>query len=117
MKHLFFCLFLLLGLCPTRAQTLLQAGDVLLVGYRTQGATDFAFVPLVGLEAGTEVRFTDNGWQPQGGFATTEGTAVYTAPAGGVARGTLISYLAQSGDFTHPGSFQLRADGDQVLVY
>ncbi|MDO7874292.1 hypothetical protein Q5H93_06070 [Hymenobacter sp. ASUV-10] len=83
MKHLSLLLLLLLacGLRPptASAQTYLQAGDVLLLGYNAQDPDDFAFTPLVNLEAGTQLKFTDNGWQPTGGFRLTEGICTYTA--------------------------------------
>ncbi|MDO7874290.1 hypothetical protein Q5H93_06060 [Hymenobacter sp. ASUV-10] len=95
MKHLSFLLLWLLacGLRPptAQAQTTLHPGDVALLGYNATDPDDFAFTPLVNLEAGTQLKFTDNGWQPGGGFRLTEGICTYTAPAGGVPRGTIIS--------------------------
>ena len=86
MKHFsLFFLLALLGLVPSRAQTLtaLQAGDIALLGQNATGADDFAFAALVDLAPGTQVKLTDNGWQPGGGFASSnEGVCVYTAPAG-----------------------------------
>ena len=101
MKHFCFLLFLLstlLGLPPGRAQaqTVLLPGDLVIVGYNATDPDDFAFTPLVNLEAGTQFKFTDNGWQPTGGFRLTEGICTYTAPAGGVPRGTIVSLRADS---------------------
>lgn len=114
-------LLLLLSLCPwprsAGAQTLLQAGDVLLLGYQTQGSTDFAFVSLVDLEPGTQLYFTDEGWKPDGEFRAGEGIVTYTAPSEGVPSGTVVGYQAQAADFTHPPQFELRPSGDQVLAY
>jgi hypothetical protein len=90
---------------------------VLLLGYNATDPDDFAFTPLVNLEAGTQLKFTDNGWQPSGGFRLTEGICIYTAPAGGVPRGTVISLRADSLRFSRPARFQLATDGDQILVY
>ncbi len=63
MKKHFLLLTLVLAwglwLRSAAAQTLLQAGDVLLLGYQTKGSTDFAFVSLVDLEPGTQLYFTD----------------------------------------------------------
>jgi hypothetical protein len=94
-----------------------QAGDVLLLGYNAQDPDDFSFAPLVNLAPGTQLKFTDNGWLSSGGFRLTEGICVYTAPAGGVPRGAIVSFRADSLCFTHPGRFQLATEGDQLLVY
>lgn len=86
----------LLVLLPYRSQTqtTLQTGELLFVGYDAQDPDDYAFTPLVDLAAGTQIRFTDNGWLPTGGFRATEGICVYTAPAAGVPRGTVVSFRA-----------------------
>ncbi|MDQ2770289.1 MAG: hypothetical protein M3Y54_07295 [Bacteroidota bacterium] len=70
------------------------------------------------MAAGTQITFTDNGWQAAGGFRATEGTAVYTAPAGGVPRGLIITFsTGNHPDFTATGTFLLATEGDQILAY
>ncbi|MDJ0365657.1 hypothetical protein QMK33_10880 [Hymenobacter sp. H14-R3] len=115
MKHLFTCLLSLLLVGTARAQSPtppLQAGDIALLGFDATDPDDFAFTPLVDLAPGTQLKFTDNGWLPTGGFRLTEGICIYTAPAAGVARGTVVSFRADSAAFTHPGRFLLATDGD-----
>ncbi len=114
---------LLLALRPasSQAQTVLTAGDVIITGVNSTDPDVFSFVPLVDLAAGTQVLFTDNGWYQNGGFRNTEGVATFTAPAGGVPRGKLITYSSNAADrninFSATSQFLLANDGEQILVY
>ena len=92
---LFLSFFPLLGM----GQTTLQPGDIVFVAIN--GDTDatyskgFSFMPLVNLEAGTEIFFTDYGWSDVAGafINSASESAVfikYTAPSGGVTAGTII---------------------------
>ena len=105
-----------------QAQTILQPGDIVIAGLNSTDPDDFAFAPLVNLTAGTQIQFTDNGWiaasgTSSGSFRATEGIATYTAPAGGVARGTIISLAANRTNFSLTSQFLLSVDGDQLLAY
>ncbi|MFA6596940.1 MAG: T9SS type A sorting domain-containing protein [Ignavibacteriaceae bacterium] len=87
------------------AQTTLNAGDIVIIAIN--GDTDatygrgFSFMPLVNLDAGTEIYFTDYGWSDVAG-AFINSTAIsdvfvkYTAPAGGVSAGTVIRNATNS---------------------
>jgi hypothetical protein len=87
---------------PGMAQTTLSAGDVVIVSINGDADTDapnnygrgFSFMPLVDLEAGTVINFTDYGWSDvTGAFITNTGIADafvhYTAPSS-IAAGTII---------------------------
>ena len=109
MKHLLIlisCVVLVFSnINTTKAQTTLSAGDIVIVAIN--GDTDatygrgFSFMPLLNLEAGTEIYFTDYGWSDVAG-AFINSTAVsdvfvkYTAPAGGVTAGTVIRNATNS---------------------
>jgi hypothetical protein len=95
-----FLLFLM-SLCPllSMGQTTLSPGDIIIVAIN--GDTDvtygrgFSFMPLVNLEAGTEIYFTDTGWSDVTGsfinyILLSDLFIKYTAPAGGVTAGTVI---------------------------
>ena len=98
MKRILFFLVCVLPLL-SMGQTTLNPGDIVIVAIN--GDTDatygrgFSFMPLVNLEAGTEIYFTDYGWSDVAG-AFINSTAVsdvfvkYTAPGGGVTAGTVI---------------------------
>lgn len=87
------------------AQTTLSAGDIVILAIN--GDTDvtygkgFSFMPLVNLEAGTVIYFTDYGWSDVSSSFITS-TAIsdvfikYTAPAGGVPAGTVIRSATNS---------------------
>jgi endonuclease/exonuclease/phosphatase family metal-dependent hydrolase len=113
---------------------LLSPGDLVITGFNGSNDDEFTFVPLVNLAAGTQIRFTDNGWLSTGGFRTGEGVLRYSAPAGGIAAGTRIG-ITKNGttnavSFTAPGTnpghiadetsstaFSLATTGDQLIAF
>lgn len=107
-----FVLCLLAFLFPTRPASaqVLTAGDIAIVGMTTDNPDAFAFVALVPLPAGTTIQFTDNGWMGAGGFRANEGVFTYTAPAGGVAVGEVVTVNEPTGP-----SFS--TSGEQLLAY
>ena len=103
------------------AQTTLQPGQLVITGVNstsspTTGLDEFSFAPLVDLAPGTQIQFTDNGWQSSGSFRLNEGIATYTAPTL-IPKGTLISFGRAQSNFNISGPFDLSVDGDQLLVY
>ena len=120
----FWAIFLLCIIFhPSHGQTVLLPGDLVILGVNSTDLSptdpdNFSFAPLVDLASGTQIFFTDNGWQAAGGFRATEGMATYTAPKGGVPKGRIITFSTGSHpDFTATGTFLLSTDGDQILAY
>ena len=97
----------------------LAAGDLVIVTVNadTNGTgKGFDAVPLVDLDAGTVIYFTDNGWT-NGVWRTGEGIVTYTAP-GAVTAGTVLSYRsATANGFTSNANFNLSTSGDTILAY
>ncbi len=93
---------------PIHAQTALGPGDVVITGFNMDNPDEVSVVFLVAIEAGTEIRLTDNGWKASGTFRTGEGTDIWTAaddqPAG---EGVIITISGMA----------LSSSGDQILVY
>ena len=104
-----FCCFLSLG-----AQTVLNPGDIAIIGVNCDNPDDFAFLTTVDVPAGTEIKFTDNGVNSDGTFRDTEGILTYIAPTD-ISEGTVIVYSENGDDFS--GSLALSASGDQLIVY
>ena len=102
-----------------RRTATLGAGDLVIVTMNadTNGTgKGFDAVPLVDLDAGTVIYFTDNGWS-NGTWRTGEGTVTYTAPDA-VAAGTVLSYRSTTANgFTANASFNLSTSGDTILAY
>jgi len=105
------------------SQSTLSAGDIAIVGMNCDNPDEFAFVPLVDLESGTVIRFTDDGWLSAGGFRSGEGGVEYTAPSA-VSVGTVIVFTAPpSGNWSANntglggGGFALSASGDQIIAF
>ncbi|NEQ40084.1 MAG: ExeM/NucH family extracellular endonuclease [Okeania sp. SIO3I5] len=90
------------------ATTTLSAGDIAIIGFNYDNPDEFAFTPLVDIGAGTEINFTDNGWQAAGTFRATEGTFTWTAPTD-ITAGTIINPTVSSILFS--------ASGDQIIAY
>jgi uncharacterized repeat protein (TIGR01451 family) len=105
------------------AATELGAGDVAIIGFSFSD-NDFAFVVLVDIEEGTEIRFTDAGWTAAQTFFTGEGAVTYTAPQD-LGAGTVISYGAYldnfivtvEGPFTRTTGFSFTNSGDQLFAF
>jgi predicted extracellular nuclease len=99
----------------------LNKGDIAFVQYNADGTDDFAFVALVDILPGEQIRFTDNGWFASGGFRGGEGVLTWSAPAAGITAGTVITLNttpgASHGSVTETGDLNFSTSGDQILAY
>ncbi|OQY46822.1 MAG: hypothetical protein B6242_06680, partial [Anaerolineaceae bacterium 4572_78] len=110
-------------LSVAHAQTPLSAGDIVIIGVDTDNE-NFHFVPLVDLDTGTEIIFTDSGWNETSvQFRGGEGAVKYTAPSN-IPAGMITSWITNSTDFTSANDdnvgtngMDLSASGDQVLAF
>jgi hypothetical protein len=93
---------------PNRAQTALLPGDVALTGVNMDNPDEFTVVFMVDILAGTEIRFTDNGWKADGTFRTGEGIEIWVASQ---------DYPAGEELLIVPVNMALASSGDQILVY
>lgn len=119
------------------SDTTLLPGDIVVIGMSGDtlpggGGTgkSLTFVPLIDLEEGTTINFTDSGWI-ETSFRANEGGATYTTPAGGIAAGTVISaagttdatWAANGPEWTAPpegvgtSGMNFSTGGDQILVF
>ena len=106
------------------SQTSLSAGEIAITGFTTDNPDHFVFVLLKDIESGTQINFTDRGWNSStGAFRVGEGTLTWTATTNFPA-GTVIDvldlenpFISDFGTITDDSSFQLSATGDQILVY
>jgi len=108
----------------------LAPGAIAFVGFNADGANDLAFVALVPIAATDTIFFTDKAWNglelgKGGAFGSGEGLLTWSAPAGGVAAGTVVSLnnlttasrSATTGTLSAAGSFNLSGDGETVYAY
>ncbi|WP_268124473.1 Ig-like domain-containing protein [Roseivirga pacifica] len=105
----------------------LNAGDIAFVGYHTDSDDGFTFIALTDIPAGEVIYFTDKGWNATNAvwYANAEDHITWTAPAGGVSMGTVISIIETSGDsftVTHGTAFLSGSGfsllgGDSILAY
>ena len=88
---------------PLHAQTTLSVGDIYVTGFNSNTPDGFAFVLLRDVAAGTDIRFTDNGF-----LAATSATATnngrggenflrWVAPTGGLTAGSVVSWVNGTG--------------------
>jgi endonuclease I len=89
------------------AQTVLTPGDIAVIGFNGDDPDVIRFVNLVNIAAGTQVKFTDNGWNGTT-LTTPEGTDTWTASTA-FAAGTVHTLT--------PTTISLGTTGDQILVY
>ncbi|MEY4464862.1 MAG: hypothetical protein RLZZ465_492 [Bacteroidota bacterium] len=104
-------------------QTMFKAGDLAFVAYRMNALTtddEFAVITFVDILPGTQIQFTDAKFTTNTP-AQCAGGLTWTAPASGVASGTVISIkndLPSVNIGTLTGTkFGLSSSGDQVMVY
>lgn len=134
-------LFVIFGIAmQSNAQTL-QPGDIVVIGIGSDTGppppnvkTEFSWVPLVNLNAGTQFYFTDAGWNTQsnefmGTGLTDEILLRYTVPSGGILAGTVmtVSENGTSSDYTvlpgtkcgsdTDGKISLPNAGDEIIVF
>lgn len=100
----------------------LNPGDIGFVQYNADGTDDIAFVALVDIAAGEEIRFTDNGWLgDNSGFRPNEGVITWTAPASGIAAGTVVTLTtapsASAGTVSETADLNFSGSGDQIIAY
>ncbi|MEI7910420.1 MAG: hypothetical protein WCK77_12345 [Verrucomicrobiota bacterium] len=108
----------------------LGPGAIAFVGFNADGANDLAFVALAPIAASDTIFLTDKAWNglelgKGGAFASGEGVITWTAPAAGVAAGTVValnnllntSRSASVGTLSAAGSFNLSGDGETVYAY
>jgi hypothetical protein len=107
MKKIFTTLSILCFAFIASAQTVLTPGDIAVIGFNGDDPDVIRFVNLVNVAAGTQVRFTDNGWNGSA-LTTAEGTDTWTA-ATDFAAGTVHTLT--------PTTISLGTTGDQILVY
>jgi len=117
-KKYFFTL--LLTLCfsvISFSQTTLSPGDIVIIELRADTPDTFRFVSLVDLDAGTVIKFTENGWTGTA-LRTNESTITFTA-ASAITKGVNIEFVAGTADtrFSVSGSLGFSGSGDQVIVY
>ncbi len=101
-------------------QTVLQPGDVAVIGYNFKDPDQFSFLFLKDVAAGTVVHITDCGYDPAtAGFRVGEGDITYTVPSGGIKTGVAVTYPDDAGFVTAgvSGFFGLSTDGDQLFFY
>lgn len=117
MKRLIvLCLWLLMSASISYSQTILSPGDLAMIGANCDNPDDFAFLLLVDVDAGSVIKFTDQGWLAAGSFRGGEGILTFTT-ATYLNAGTVVVYSENQSDFSSSGSFSLSSTGDQILVY
>ncbi len=121
--------FVGLGLSGTQAQTTLNPGDIAFTGYASDNPDEFSFVLLKDITAGTQIYFTDCGWDSvNNAIRPNEGFFIWSTPVN-LVTGTLINCndagggkaytcsIGETSNSTTNGGMQLSASGDQILAY
>ncbi|HMP76150.1 MAG TPA: choice-of-anchor D domain-containing protein [Kiritimatiellia bacterium] len=123
------------GNCPDPTRTNLIAGDIAIFAMNTLttggigtnvlfNSDSFAFVTLVDIPTGTEIKFTDNGWRSStASFRANEGILTWRA-TNCVPAGTVVRWIATNTPVFNvgvlqsvAGSFAPNIQGEQILAY
>ncbi len=97
----------------------LDPGTIAFVGYNADGTDTYSFLVLGDIDAGTTISFTDNRFNGTVLLAN-ESTQSWTAPAGGVSAGTIVTITGNVptvGTVTGSTALGLAAGGDQIIAY
>jgi hypothetical protein len=101
------------------SNTILQPGDIVIIGFNFKDPDEFSFLTLVDLTPGTVVHFTDCGWKSDNTFRDREGIVTYTVSSSGKKAFEVITYPNDAGFEKQGvgGFFGFSMEGDQILVY
>lgn len=100
-----------------------QTGDLYPLGFNSDGDDEFSFVSFVAIPEGTKIYFTDEEYDAQSGFSSSEGAVSWTAPLGGTSAGTVVvinpsALSANTGAVVEEDNgFNLAASGDVLYLY
>lgn len=108
----------------------LPPGAIAFTGFNADGNEDLAFVALAPIAQGTVIHFTDKAWNglqigAGGAFNSGDGIITWTAPAGGVAQGTVVTLnnltsagrAASVGNAVETGAFELTGTDETVYAF
>lgn len=118
-------LLFVLGFQAGIAQSL-NPGEIVLTTINENGTGNFSFLTFVDLQVGTQLYFTDRGWDTTtNDFGlSNEGTITWTATSNVEALSEIIfsnvtsgTFSVSSGTATMDGTFSMAATGDQILIY
>jgi len=99
------------------SQTTLSAGDLAIIGIRTDNPDDFSFVLLVDIVSSTEINFTDKGWiTSSNSFRSGEGMVTFTASTA-YSAGDVLSLSGNSSEFSYTTNIKLGVGGDQIIAF
>ena len=123
---LLICSIFLFGNEFVHAQNL-AAGDIAIIGYRTDNNDGFTFITLRDIPASEVIYFSDQGWTGSAWFVNSEDHLVWTAPGSGVNIGTIIhieefssnNMQATIGSIVFASGFSgwSMSSGDQIIAY
>jgi hypothetical protein len=108
-------------LAASALQGAILAGDIMIVGFRSDADDAISFVTWTTINAGEELFFTDSGFFASGTLRDSENIMSWIAPIGGIIAGTVVridSPLASSATVgTTTGALSgLANGGDQVFI-
>lgn len=131
LRRILATILVLLAFFQINAQgSLLKPGDIAIIGFQSDNNDQFAFLSLVDMAGGTQIQFSEKGWN--GSLAvpafvvTTEGVHTWTAPASGLAKGTTVTIsfnslgtgpTASTGSVISSAAAKLSTSGDELLAF
>ncbi len=101
------------------AQTTLSSGDIAFIALNSDGSVDdFSFILLTDIETGTQINFTDCGWNDGSGFVVQSGDDGYftwTATSA-MSAGNIVRIVTDNGNTTPPTASTGSTSGSAMLI-
>ncbi len=110
------------ALAATTAKADLVAGDITIIGFRSDANDGVSFVTWKNIDAGTSLYFSDSGFFSDGTVRSSENIMSWTAPVAGLAAGSVVVITCPNGSSsanvgTTVGRLDnIAADGDQIFI-
>src|SRR5438477_8514478 len=113
-------LFLMISVAG-KAQTILNTGDIAIVGVNSTNPDKFSFVILKNITTNTVINFTDNGFTAGATARTGEGFLTFTTQTN-YSAGTVFTWInrsvvASDWNSNSPSSFSFNTSGDQLFAF
>jgi hypothetical protein len=104
--------------------TNLSAGSISLIGFDATGNDRFSFVANANIPEGTRLKFTDKSWDSSlvtPAFTSTESFGTWTAPIGGLPKGTVVTMITDPTSSVNLGTGTLTSGlssvGEQIFAF
>jgi hypothetical protein len=102
----------------------LSSGSISIIGFDATGNDRFSFVANTMIPEGTKIKFTDKNWDSSlvvPAFSASESIGIWTAPSGGLPKGTVVTMITDPVSSVSHGTGTLASGlssvGEQIFAF